>query len=460
MASKSRKTRAGKPQGITRREAVKAAGAGALGAAALLAGAGAGLFGGKAPAFAQGTTLNALHPLSFIPEIDDTTRTLAEEFGKQAGVKMNMEFIDQNGLLPRVVAGVESKAGPDIYELQWNTGWLFGNAFADVGDLVQALGGKKLHAYSLDAVHVDGVYRGVPLYCIASAMTYNKKICDPLGITKYANTYDELRAIGRKLKQAGKPIGWCLGHTVGDGAFGNYPILWSYGGAEVDEKGRVIINSPGTREALKFMKAFWTEACDENGMAWNDASNNQAYLAENVGAVLNAASIYIKLRRDERAARAKGDTAGADHWGDLANNTRHTVAPKGPKGRYELVQQYSYHVASYSPNVKLAKDYVRYVGLKPNYERLFLAGQGFALGISSEWDHHPFWKKDPLLEPFNQLSKYGRNMGFHGSYNRKASEVQAKYIIADMFARGIQQDVESAVKWAEGELKLVYAEKA
>lgn len=453
MNGQARKAKGG---AVSRRELIKAAGAGA----AVAAGVGAGLFGGRAPAFAQGVTLHVLQLSNFVPAMDTALNELAAEFEKHASCKMRLEFITLNDVLPRAIAAVESKTGPDVILLSWNQGELLGDGLSDVGDVVKAVGGNKIHKANREAVLVNGVYRGVPFYNVASAMTYNKAMCDPLGITKYADTYDDLLNIGRKLKKAGKPVGWCLGHTLGNGAFGNYPIIWSFGGAEVDEKGKVIINSKETREALKWMRAFWTEACDEGGMAWNDSNNNQAFIAETVGAVFNAASIYIKLRTDARDAKAKGDEAAAQHWTTLANSVRHTIPPTGPAGRYELVQPFNYHITAYSPNQKLAKDWLRFVGAPKQYERVFVAGQGFAQGIAPEWDRHPMWKKDPIMEPYKELSKYGRNMGYKGPYGRGASETQAKYIIADMLARSIQQDVESAVTWAENELNLAYAKKA
>ena len=457
MNGQARKSKPGSSgKALSRRELIKTAGAGA----AVAAGVGVGLFGGKAPAFAQGVTVHTLQLFSFVPETDHELHRLGDEFEKLNGCKMKMEHISLNDVLPRAVAAVESKTGPDVILLQWNQAQLFGESFTDVSDVVKAVGGDKIHKFNREAALVNGVYRGVPIYNVASAMTYNKTICDPLGITKYADTYDDLLNVGRKLKKAGKPIGWCLGHTIGDGAFGNYPIVWSFGGAEVDEKGKVIINSKETREALKWIRAFWTEACDEGGMAWSDSNNNQAFLAETVGCVFNAASIYIKARTDARDAKAKGDEATAKHWTTLADNIRHTIPPVGPAGRYELVQPYCHHVPAYSPNVKLAKDWLRYIGAQKQYERLFVAGQGFIQGIAPEWDRHAMWKKDAIMEPYKELSKYGRNMGYKGAYSRGASEAQAKYIIVDMLARAIQQDVESAITWAESELKLVYAAKA
>src|SRR5262249_36568308 len=161
--------------------------------------------------------------------------------------------------------------------------------------------------------------------------------------------------------------------------------------------------------------AFWNDACDPGGMGWNDASNNQAFLGETVSIVLNAASIYVKARND------KNDK--------LADVMKHTVAPAGPAGRYELIQQYNHHIPPYSKNQKLAKEWLKYIGQDKQYERIFRAGKGFAQGIAPQWDTHAMWKEDAQMEPYKDLTKYGRNMGYKGAYNRASSEVQAKYII-------------------------------
>ena len=50
-----------------------------------------------------------------------------------------------------------------------------------------------------------------------------------------------------------------------------------------------------------------------------------------------------------------------------------------------------------------------------------------------------------------------RAVGFPGPANQKAGLAWSKYIVVDMFGRAIQgESAESAVKWAEGELKQVY----
>ena len=346
-------------QGMTRRSFVKTAGAAAAGATL-------GYFGGKAPALAQQQELHSLQLSNFVPAIDETVNKIAEQFGKQAGVKMRMEYISLNDVLPRAIAAVESKTGPDLMLLQWNQGYLFNRSFVDVGDVVQAIGGNKLYGFNRAAANVNGVYRGVPYYNIGSAMTYNNAMWKEGGLTAFPDTYDQLLKDGAKMKKLGWPVGWTLGHTIGDGAFGNYPVLWAFGGYERDEKGKVAIDSKGTRAACDFMREFWNAACDEGGMAWNDSSNNQAFLGETISCCLNAASIYMKARRD-------GNNA-------LADKIRHTVAPKGPGGRFELIQQYNYHIPTYSKSVKLAKDWLRFLLRRDNYEKMFVASGGFEIG--------------------------------------------------------------------------------
>ena len=100
------------------------------------------------------------------------------------------------------------------------------------------------------------------------------------------------------------PVGQTLGHTFGDAPTFAYPLLWSFGGQEVDGSGKVVINSEGTHKALAFMKEFWEAACDPGGFAWDDTSNNRAFLGQTIGATLNGASIYFHA--EEQARRLPG----------------------------------------------------------------------------------------------------------------------------------------------------------
>ena len=120
--------------------------------------------------------------------------------------------------------------------------------------------------------------------------------------------------VATKLKKKGQPYGQTLGHTFGDAPAWAYPLLWNFGGMETDQSGKTAIDSKGSVEAVKFMQAFWKDACDEGGLAWDDTNNNRAFLAGEICATLNGASIYIAAKRgQDKIKDDKGEPHGARH---------------------------------------------------------------------------------------------------------------------------------------------------
>ena len=80
------KSIADKTRRLSRRDFVKTTGA----AAVVATGAGLGLFGGKAPAFAQSRELHVLEWSSFVKEADKEVDAQAAEFGKMEGIKVKV----------------------------------------------------------------------------------------------------------------------------------------------------------------------------------------------------------------------------------------------------------------------------------------------------------------------------------------------------------------------------------
>ena len=89
------------------------------------------------------------------------------------------------------------------------------------------------------------------------------------------------------------------------------------------------IDSKGTVEAVKFMTAFWKDGCDEGGLAWDDTNNNRAFLAGEICATLNGASIYIAAKRgQDKIKDEKGEP--------MVRDIQHARLPAGPAGSCEL----------------------------------------------------------------------------------------------------------------------------
>jgi len=433
---------------LTRRDLLKATG----GLAAVAGASGIGLFGGKAPAFAQARSVHVVAWSHFIPKADVFTRNQAVEFEKQTKVKVNYETINANDIDAKATSAVTAGVGPDIFQFQWNQPWIYEGGIENMDKLAKELHADKSYKFMQEANYVNHVWRGIPFYAVGNAYAYRKDwfkedgASDPQTVgLKY--TYDDYLADGTKLKKAGHPYGISMGHSFGDPPANIYPLLWAYGGAEVDHKGKVAIYSNETKAALEKFMQIWPACAEGDELSWDDTSNNRAYYAGTISCTQNGASIYINSKQGVQ------DTTG------LWKVTGHFLNPKGPKGRYHVILIMSHSIMKYSPNKEAAADWLRFVSEKKQYADYIHEQAGYGLGNNASWERDPMWKQDPPLEPFRLNAKYGRNFGWPGPYNRAASEAQAKYIIIDMFAKVIgssPQTPEQAMKWAEGELKLVY----
>ena len=190
-------------KGISRREVIKTAGA-----AGVVAATGAGLFGGTPPAFAQKRTIHYLMDSYFISGAKDVHLAVNEEFQKQTGVEVKMEFINQNDLNTRLTAAVEAGAGPDMTILKWNMPHLFAGGLANHDALMAGIDASDYYGFMNDAAIVDGVYRAMPTYMTPNAWVYRTDIFEELGITPFPETMDDYLAAGKKLKENGTPVGF------------------------------------------------------------------------------------------------------------------------------------------------------------------------------------------------------------------------------------------------------------
>jgi multiple sugar transport system substrate-binding protein len=199
------------------------------------------------------------------------------------------------------------------------------------------------------------------------------------------------------------------------------------------------------------MQAFWKEACDEGGLAWDDTNNNRAFHAGEISATLNGASIYLVAKRQKEKIK---DDKGEPMWTDID----HAPLPAGPAGAYLLFLNHGHAVMKHSKNQKLAKDLIRWLHKKENYEKWFLTQEAYSVGATKVWENHAMWGRvDEPLKMFRTAARSSRLFGYAGPSTAKSTEVFTKYIITDMYAKAAQgMKAEDAVHWAELELKKIY----
>src|SRR3982074_3982752 len=82
----------------------------------------------RAPAYAQGTRLNILRWVDFIPACDGELKRQAVDASKALGAEVVFEFINANGLQARITAAIQSASGPDVIMMLHNWAHLYQNS--------------------------------------------------------------------------------------------------------------------------------------------------------------------------------------------------------------------------------------------------------------------------------------------------------------------------------------------
>jgi ABC-type glycerol-3-phosphate transport system substrate-binding protein len=438
---------------LHRRRILQLSGAGA--AAAATGGLAGILASGRAPAYGQTTAVHWLRWADFVPSSDAVLKgQITDQCQKDLGIKLTVETINANDIQARITSAVQAQTGPDIIMGISNWPQLYYKSLADVSDLADQVGkagGGYYDVYKTVCI-IDGKWIALPWAVGGGLVAYRKSWLAEVGFDgKFPNNWDDYRTAGQKLKKAGHPYGQTAGHTFGDAPGWWYPYLWSWGGKEVEADGKTVaINSKETIESVKFAVALWKETMDEGGLAWDDTSNNRAFLSGSISATNNGASIYLE-------AKKKPDSYLTDKGEPMFKDILHASIPAGKGGVFNEPGPFTSMLMGYSKNQDAAKKFLAWMHTKPVFEQWFTSQQGYTAGATVDYEDDPVWKVDPVLEPFKRIPKTGRMVGYAGPPNQKAAEVRTKYIIVDMYAKAIQgMAAEESVKLASDELVKIY----
>ncbi len=406
-----------------------------------------------APANISGATVSLLQWNHFIPPADPFFKQQAEDWGKQTGVNVTVETINANDLVPRFTAALQGQSGPTIFQMQHLQPYAFADGLQDLSDLAKEFEPKFGKYY--DQVKSSGLvgdkYLGVPYNIVGNAFVYRKSMFDKAGV-KVPTTWDEFRAAAKALKGTGKPFGQTFGQTFGDAPSFFYPLLWAFGGKELQEDSKTIaINSKETIDAVKFAADTWKEGLDERGLSWDDNNNNAAFLAEEISCTLNGSSIFFV------GAGLDGKTP-AKPW---AEDMDHFLPPKGPAGQFAWFLAFTHGIPTYvkGKDSDASKEFLRYIYDPKQYDAWFEQNKGYSVGPGDRLEQSKMWDGLPKpLAPFRTAGKIGRARGYAGQPSPKVQESLSKYIVVNMFARAVQgTSPEESVKQAEAEMKQIFS---
>lgn len=393
-----------------------------------------------------GARLAAILRRAFIPEVNELTRSLSRQWSEESNATIVLSMLDD--WREKYAEVAQDRKGEDIAELFGNSPHLYSDRLVDVSELAEEVGagsGGWISA-AVDAARVDGVWRAVPWAYTGHAINFRVGLLDDVGV-EMPRTYDDLLEAATRLRDAGLPrAGFTMSHAApNDSANLAYSMLWSFGGQEVDKTGkRVVLDSSGTREALRFYREL-AEVSDRRALTFTEGGNNDAFLDGTISMTQNASSIYWRALNE---------------FPDIAADMDHVRYPSGPNGAHQLLELNSLAVMKHSQNTEAAIDWIRFI-TQPEQIRLRAASSlaFFSPPLTDFLDDPAMpWNTDKRLAGMKGLGDGGHMSGWPAPATKEASLVYRNSSIVNMFLNVAigSQSVTEAVNTASHELRRVY----
>ncbi len=419
---------------ISRRDLLRTSGA-------LAIGAGAGLLGGG-PAFAQdqelkftpeeGAKLRVLRWSKFVQGDEDQWKANTEAFTATTGVPVELNAESWEDIRPKAAVAANVGSGPDIIFGWYDDPHQYPDKLVKLTDLAEYLGKKYGPWYDAPRKYGmrDGEWIGLPLGAAGARMVYRKSWVNEAGFEEFPTDTQQILEIAKKLHANGHPMGMALGHAVGDGNGWTHTILWGFGGKMVDESGAVTINSAETIAALNWVKELY-QYFIPGTLSWLDSNNNKAFLSGELGATNNGISVYYAAKNSEDPAVKA-----------MSDDIFHQQMPIGPVGHpTELHLCTQAMLFGYSPYPNAAKEYLRFMYEKPQYEAWQNASLGYVAHPLDAYKDNAVWHGDPKALPYRDAVKNMLWNGYAGPLGYSSAAAMADYIVVDMFASVCSGDV-------------------
>jgi len=195
----------------------------------------------------QGASLEADKQI-LQPELD--------KFERQTGIKVTVEVVPWSDLLNRLLAAATSGTGPDVVNIgnTWSASLQATGAFIQFDDAtLTTVGGKdRFVPAALAAAGASSKPpTAVPLYSLAYALYYNKKMFADAGITAPPTTWEQLVEAGKKLT-SGQQWGLAIeGANISENAHHAFTFSQQFGGEWFDAAGKPTFDTPQNVSAIK-----------------------------------------------------------------------------------------------------------------------------------------------------------------------------------------------------------------
>jgi multiple sugar transport system substrate-binding protein len=353
-------------------------------------------------------------------------------------------------LFQRLLGGVQANDAPDlvIHTLSVRNFVTLG-LVEPVTDLVEELVaeyGDTNPGAKLDSI-VDGEWYGVPLLTRAGGLYARQDVFEANGLDIDADTdtYDKLRETALAISKPDENM-WGWGMTVnrsGDGNSMVQQVLFRHGSHLQDEAGEVVtFNSPETIAGLNWLKETYTGEMyapmfPPGVLSWTDPSNNEAFLAGQLGITDNAGTMYAKAVFD-----------GVPFADQIVFLPRPVRISDGARLDF-LSGGTRFYTITGSPNREASYDMIRHFITPAVQERIWSISTGYALpAYRSGWDS-PVIQNDPnsvrgMAIALNETDFTG--LQWPGPLNEPIGSIAEGVFFTDMLGEILQgRDTEEVV---------------
>jgi multiple sugar transport system substrate-binding protein len=442
---------------LTRRDTLKA------GLGALAAGTALSTFSGQlraeipvkevqAPSFAveKGASLRVLRPAKFVEGDERVFLENTKRFSEQHGVEVIVNSESWEDLRPKTAVAANVGSGPDIVLAWGDDPFKFAAKCLDLTDVATYLGDKYGGWFDIAKRYgttKDGNWIAMPIGGSGNRAVYRKSWVNEAGFDGIPTDMDGFLKLAQGLKKINHPMGLAMGNAVGDANGWCAWLLWSFGGAVVDENDKVVINSKETIEALKYGKALF-DTFIPGTLSWLDPSNNKAFLSGDISLTGNGISIYYVAKNSPDENLRK-----------MAEDIYHARMPVGPLGRPAeralIVNSMAFKHTKY-PNA--AKEYLRFMYEREQYDPWLRASIGYWGHPLKAYDSSEIWAADPKHEPYKDVIGTSLWDGYKGSLGQASAAVLSDFVVVQMVAAVCagQATPEEAAKEAERRCRRYY----
>ena len=389
---------------------------------------------------------------SYVTAGNDILAKQVESWAAERKVQVEFDWATFGDREQKFVAAIEAGNPPDMAEMNYQGPARYKPALRDVTKLAKDLATPRggLLPYAERNVNLNGQYFGVARQSFPGGLFVRKDLLDAKGV-KLPKTYDpDVVEMAKKCQDPAKDI-WGFGQTLNrcdDGNVYMQNILWDYGGGTWDKDGKPALATTFLKQNLEALQ-FSVDTIQKHKiqppgvMSWNDASNNEAYMAGKLVSTNNGASLYYAMVAKKHP---------------LAEKTQVILTPGGPAGSFVAAGAYNWGIFQKSKHAELCEDLIRWVEDEKRFEEYMRASIGQAGPVYKSRAENPYWKSDPNFQGMLQNLLRGVWVGYPGPYTSAAVEVQAQYILCDMAGRVVVAGLspEAALKEAHARVEEIY----